>query len=149
MKPSLSDCPAIADAERLADFVMFTQPRCIFNLSTELIKGNISLVQYFLLAYLSNAAFLSMSDIASKMGHTTAAATCLVDRLESLSYVVRAHARDDRRKILVRITSGGKELVTKMRKRIAKDLAGILADLPETKPSNSDSLDRPILAAHV
>jgi len=137
MKPSLPDCPEIADAECLADFVMFTQPRCVFNLSTELIKGSLSLVQFFLLAYLSNADSLSMSDIASKMGHTTAAATCLVDRLESLSYVVRAHARDDRRRILVRITSSGKELVTKMRKRIAKDLAGILADLPEIKSRDS------------
>jgi len=39
-----------------------------------------------------------MSGIALKMGHTTAAATGLVDRLEKLGYVQRSHALDDRRK---------------------------------------------------
>ena len=120
---------AKADIERLADFVMFTQPRCVLNLSTQLIKGNISFVQFFLLAYLSKTESLSMSDIAKKMGHSTAAATGLVDRLESLSYVERVHAPDDRRKILVRITAGGGELVANMRQELASDLAGILAGM--------------------
>ena len=70
-----------------------------------------------------------MSDIAKKMGHSTAAATGLVDRLENLSYVERVHAADDRRKIMVRITSKGMELVAKMRKEIAKDLVGILSEM--------------------
>ena len=129
MKPTILDCPETADAERLADFVMFTQPRCVLNLSTQLIKGNVSFVQFFLLAYLANAEFLTMSDIAKKMGHSTAAATGQVDRLESLAYVERVHAADDRRKILVRITSGGGELVANMRKEIANDLVSVLADM--------------------
>ena len=53
-----------------------------------------------------------MSDIAKKMGHSTAAATGLVDRLEKLSYVERAHAAEDRRKIMVSITSKGLDLVS-------------------------------------
>jgi len=130
MKPITLDGSQKADAERLADFVMFTQPRCVLNLSTRLIKGNLSVVQFFLLAYLSNAEYLSMSDVAKKIGHSTAAATGLVDRLESLSYVEREHAADDRRKILVRITRGGIELVASMRKEISNDLVGILADMP-------------------
>jgi DNA-binding MarR family transcriptional regulator len=65
------------------------------------------------------------------MGHSTAAATGLVDRLEKLGYVERVHAAEDRRKIMVRITQKGVELVSKMRKEIAKDLAGILAEMDE------------------
>jgi predicted transcriptional regulator len=34
-----------------------------------------------------------MTEIASRMGHTTAAATGLVDRLEKLGLVRRVHAR--------------------------------------------------------
>ena len=83
-----------ADADRLADFVLFTQRSCILNLSNELNRGNISFPQFFLLAYLSSEDYLTMSDIAKKMGHSTAAATGLVDRLEKLGYVERVHARN-------------------------------------------------------
>ncbi len=120
-----------ADADRLADFVLFTQRSCILNLSSELNKGNVSFPQFFLLTYLSSEEFLTMSDIAKKMGHSTAAATGLVDRLEKLLYVKRVHAAEDRRKIMVRITPKGVQLVARMRKEIATDLAGILADLDE------------------
>ena len=37
-----------ADADRLADFVLFTQRSCILNLSNELNKGNVSFPQFFL-----------------------------------------------------------------------------------------------------
>jgi len=120
-----------ADADRLADFVLFTQRSCILNLSTELNKGNVSFPQFFLLAYLSSEEYLTMSDIAKKMGHSTAAATGLVDRLEKLGYVERVHAAEDRRKIMVRITQKGIELVSKMRSEIASDLAGILSEMDE------------------
>ena len=100
-----------ADADRLADFVLFTQRSCILNLSNELNKGNVSFPQFFLLAYLSSEEYLTMSDIAKKMGHSTAAATGLVDRLEKLGYVERVHAAEDRRKIMVRITNKGVDLV--------------------------------------
>jgi DNA-binding MarR family transcriptional regulator len=120
-----------ADADRLADFVLFTQRSCILNLSTELNRGNVSYPQFFLLAYLSSEEYLTMSDIAKKMGHSTAAATGLVDRLEKLAYVERIHAAEDRRKIMVRITQKGVELVARMRKEIASDLAGILSSMDE------------------
>ena len=120
-----------ADADRLADFVLFTQRSCILNLSTELNRGNVSYPQFFLLAYLSSEEYLTMSDIAKKMGHSTAAATGLVDRLEKLGYVERIHAAEDRRKIMVRITQKGVELVSHMRKEISTDLAGILSSMDE------------------
>ncbi len=133
-----------ADADRLADFVLFTQRSCILNLSTELNKGNVSFPQFFLLTYLSSEEYLTMSDIAKKMGHSTAAATGLVDRLEKLCYVERVHAADDRRKIMVRITTKGTELVSKMRKEIATDLAGILAGMDEDQAETVEHTKRAI-----
>jgi len=120
-----------ADANRLADFVIFTQRSCILNLSTELNRGNVSYLQFFLLAFLSSQGSLNISDIAKKMGHSNPAATGLVDRLENLGYVERIHATEDRRKIMVRITTKGVALVAKMRKELANDLAGILAHMDE------------------
>lgn len=120
-----------AEAERLADFVLFTQRSCILNLSSELNRGKISFPQFFLMAYLSSEDYLTMSDIAKKMGHSTAAATGLVDRLEKLSYVERVHAAEDRRKIMVRITSKGTDLVATMRGEIASNLAETMAEMDE------------------
>ncbi len=133
-----------ADADRLADFVLFTQRSCILNLSSELNKGNISFPQFFLLTYLSSEEYLTMSDIAKKMGHSTAAATGLVDRLEKLGYVERVHAAEDRRKIMVRITAKGVELVSKMRSEIATDLAGILAGMDEDQAESVEHTKRAI-----
>ena len=132
------------DANRLADFVLFTQRSCILNLSTKLNKGNISFPQFFLLTYLSSEEYLTMSDIAKKMGHSTAAATGLVDRLEKLSYVERSHASEDRRKIMVRVTVKGVELVAKMRAEIASELAGILADMDEDQAESVEHAKRAI-----
>lgn len=142
IKPSASGTPAKADADRLADFVLFTQRSCILNLSAELHKGNVSFPQFFLLTYLSSEEYLTMSDIAKKMGHSTAAATGLVDRLEKMNYVERVIAAEDRRKIMVRITSKGVDLVSKMRKEIAVDLAGILASMDEEEAETVEHTNR-------
>jgi DNA-binding MarR family transcriptional regulator len=120
-----------ADAGRLADFVLFTQRGCILNLSSELTRGNLSYSQFFLLTYLASEEYLTMTDIAKKMGHSTAAATGLVDRMAKFGYLERVHAMEDRRKIMVRITIKGMELVSHIRKEIATDLAGILATMDE------------------
>lgn len=141
---SASSASVQADADRLADFVLFTQRSCILNLSSELNKGNVSFPQFFLLTYLSSEEYLTMSDIAKKMGHSTAAATGLVDRLEKLAYVERVHAAEDRRKIMVRITAKGAELVSKMRKEIATDLAGILAGMDEDEAEAVEHTKRAI-----
>lgn len=133
-----------ADADRLADFVLFTQRSCILNLSPELNKGSISFPQFFLLTYLSSEEYLTMSDIAKKMGHSTAAATGLVDRLEKLGYVERVHAAEDRRKIMVRITSKGVDLVSRLRAEIATDLAGILAGMDEDQAEAVEHTKRAI-----
>lgn len=124
------------DTDRLADFVLMTQRSCILNLSTELNRGNLSFPQFFLLTYLSSEDYLTMSAIAKKMGHSTAAATGLVDRLEKLNFVERVHAAEDRRKIMVRITNDGNEIVATMRGHIATELADLMEDLDENEASS-------------
>ncbi len=119
------------DAGRLADFIMFTQRSFLLNLSKELNKGNVSFAQFFLLGYLAKEDYLTMTDIAKKMGHSTAAATGLVDRLEKLGYVQRLHASDDRRKVMVQITRKGIDLVDKMREDIVENLVEVMADMDQ------------------
>ena len=115
------------NADRLADFIMFAQRSFLLDLSKELNKGNVSYAQFFLLGYLANEDYLTMTDISKKMGHSTAAATGLVDRLEKLGYVQRLHAADDRRKVMVQITRKGIEMVTRLRNSIADSISEIMA----------------------
>ncbi|MCB1209751.1 MAG: MarR family transcriptional regulator [Verrucomicrobiales bacterium] len=116
------------DHAKLADFILFSQREFLLNLSRELNRDNISFAQFFLLSYLSTSRELTMTDIARKMGHSTAAATGLVDRLEKLGYMERTHAVDDRRKVLVRITSRGIELVARLRDELQNQIADAMTE---------------------
>jgi DNA-binding MarR family transcriptional regulator len=138
-----------ADAIRLADFVLFTQRSCILNLSKELNRGKLSYSQFFLLTYLSSEEYLTMTDVAKKMGHSTAAATGLVDRIEKLGYVERTHASEDRRKIMVRITSKGVEMVSRMRREIATDLSGILSSMDDEAAENVEHIKTTIASRKI
>lgn len=121
------------DVQTLADFVLFSQRSCILRLSANLNRDKISYPQFFLLAYLAEEDCLSMSSIAKMMGHSTAAATGMVDKLQELGYISRATAASDRRKIMVRITKAGSSLVERMRSNIAQDLAAIMSEDDRTR----------------
>jgi DNA-binding MarR family transcriptional regulator len=121
------------DAGKLADFIMFTQRNFLLNLSKELNKGSVSYAQFFLLGYLANENYLTMTDISKKMGHSTAAATGLVDRLEKLGYVQRLHASEDRRKVMVQITRKGIDLVERIREDITSSLVSLMVDLDQNE----------------
>ena len=117
------------DAERLSHIILEMQRCFLLYLSKELAPGNVSFPQYFLLAYLDRKEVLSMSEIAKKMGHTTAAASGLVARLENLRYVMRSGARDDRRKVMVCITPKGSALVRRIREEMVGNVMKILNHL--------------------
>jgi DNA-binding MarR family transcriptional regulator len=123
-----SDADLQSAAEELAEIVMRMQRKFILSLSEELRHGSVSFPQYFLLGYLDKQEVITMSGIASKMGHTTAAATGLVDRLEKLEYVQRSHALDDRRKVMVRITKKGSGLVAEIRRDMVDKIMKLLRE---------------------
>jgi DNA-binding MarR family transcriptional regulator len=118
-----------ADAERLSHIILEMQRCFVLHLCKELAPGNVSFPQFFLLAALDHKEVLTMSAIAQKMGHTTAAASGLVDRLENLGYVVRSSAREDRRKVMVCITGKGTALVRRIREEMVGNLMKVMTHL--------------------
>ncbi len=115
------------EAQKLADFILFSQRSCILRLSPELSKEKLSYPQFFLLAYLAEGEGLSMTNIAKMMGHSTAAATGMVDKLQELGYIHRSTAAADRRKILVHITDSGRQIVEEMRSNLVDDITDMLS----------------------
>ena len=92
-------------AARLADIFIVLQRSFVLNLSKELVRGRLSFPQFLLLSFLAQEPeALTMSEVARRMKHTTAAATGLVDRLEKLSLITRKQGPKDRRKVMVVIT---------------------------------------------
>ena len=118
-----------ADAERLSHIILEMQRCFVLHLCKELAPGNVSFPQFFLLAALDHKEVLTMSAIAQKMGHTTAAASGLVARLENLGYVVRSSAREDRRKVMVCITEKGSALVRRIREEMVGNLMKVMTHL--------------------
>jgi DNA-binding MarR family transcriptional regulator len=134
MNPQLTGLSR-SEIERLADIIMVMQRCFVQHLSEELSRGQVSFPQFFLLGHIASSEALSMTGIAEKMSHTTAAATGLIDRLENLGYVQRMHASDDRRKVLVRITPKGTALVSRIREDMIAKLSlvtGILEPKEQT-----------------
>lgn len=127
---------AMKDPAKVADFILFSQREFLLNLSKDLSRGNISFAQFYLLSYLTASNEMTMTDIARKMGHSTAAATGLVDRLEKLGYVERMHAADDRRKVLVKITDKGLGLVSDLKSSLQERVAEAM-DESESPDVNS------------
>ena len=117
------------DTGELADILLYLQRCFLTNLSCELAHGNVSFAQFFLLGALDRGEALTMSEIAARMRHTTAAATGLVDRLEALGYVARNHATDDRRKVFVRITPCGSTLVGRIKDDMIHNLNTTMSHL--------------------
>ena len=126
-----ASAPALpcVDTAELTEILLYLHRCFLNNLTRELSGGNVSFPQFFLLGALSGGDALTMSQIAARMQHTTAAATGLVDRLGALGYVERAHDTDDRRKVLVKITARGAALVAHIKDDMIHNLNTTMSHL--------------------
>ena len=123
-----------ASAERLADIFIVLQRSFVLNLSKELVRGRLSFPQFLLLSFLAQEPeALTMTEVAKRMKHTTAAATGLVDRLEKLGHITRKQGPTDRRKVMVVITEKGHAMVQEIRQDMIQNLLRLMEHLDETE----------------
>lgn len=109
----------------LASIIMVMQRKFMGMLMGELSRDRLSFPQYFLLGHLGSHGPIGMTSIAELMGHSTPAATGLVQRLEKLGYVKRTHGIDDRRKVTVAVTPKGIRLVEGIRQEMIGNLTKV------------------------
>jgi DNA-binding MarR family transcriptional regulator len=123
-----------AAADRLAEIFIILQRSFVLNLSKELVRGQVSYPQFLLLSFLAmDDERITMSDVARRMKHTTAAATGLVARLEKLELVRREHDPKDRRKVFACITPKGVEVVQQIRQDMVQNLVRLMGYLDESE----------------
>jgi DNA-binding MarR family transcriptional regulator len=110
----------------LASIIMVMQRKFMATLMGELSRDRLSFPQFFLLGHLGSQGPTGMTRIAELMGHSTPAATGLVQRLEKLGYVKRTHELEDRRKVTVTVTAKGTRLVEGVRQEISGNLSKVM-----------------------
>lgn len=64
-----------------------------------------------------NEKTATMSELAKLSGHSTAASTQMMDRLEKLNLVTRHHSPEDRRNVVVGITPAGRSKLDALKKK--------------------------------
>ena len=114
---------------RLADIGLLLQRCFVAGLTVKLADSEVSFAQFSLLSHINACSALSMTEIATKMAHTTAAATGVVSRLERLDYVERISDVNDRRKVLIRIKPKGVELVKIIHLDVVENMKKVMHDL--------------------
>ena len=94
-------------------------------------RNTLSIVHLSVLAALEAHGPLSMTKLAETMDVSVASATGIVTRMEKRGVVRRRHAEDDRRVVLVEVTSAGAKVARVMEKHRNQRLRTLLDGLTD------------------
>jgi DNA-binding MarR family transcriptional regulator len=94
-------------------------------------RNTLSIVHLSVLAALEAHGPLSMTKLAETMDVSVASATGIVTRMEKRGVVRRRHAEDDRRVVLVEVTSAGTKVARVMEKHRNQRLRTLLDGLTD------------------
>ena len=96
----------------------------------EFYKLKITMPQFFVMDILNHNGETKMTDLAGFVNVTTAAMTGIVDRLVRDGYLIRVNDPDDRRIIMVKLTSKGSSVVRSViekRKELTMKMFGAIS----------------------
>jgi DNA-binding MarR family transcriptional regulator len=80
---------------------------------------DLTLAQYYMLNPLTGEAALPVSRLAQYAGVAAPTATRMIDSLERTGTVRRERTHDDRRTVLISLTSSGRELMSRKKQELA------------------------------
>ena len=119
-------------AEACARRILETLPAVMRVLRREMregMNGKLSVPQFRVLAYLSVAPGASLSEVADFVGVAGATASAMVERLVRRGLVAREGDPNERRRIMLALTTEGADLLERARahtrKRVAEGIAGL------------------------
>ena len=110
--------PEVKEAELIADLMVAANRSFMLGLKTTLNEVNLSYQCYHLLEDMGKNGPFIMKEIASKLDVTEAAATGTVDRLAKAGYLTRYPQAGDRRKVAVKVTPAGQDVLDRVHQRI-------------------------------
>lgn len=92
---------------------------------------NLSMIQLQALIFIKQKPATPMKAVAEYLRVELPSATSIVEKLVKLSYVERLTDKDDRRLVLLQLTSKGESLLTDAMKERSKNMEKILSYLSE------------------
>lgn len=95
------------------------------------VADDVTLPQYRALVVLCARGPLGMSELAEELSCSPSTATRLCDRLVRKGLAARGHRPENRREVEVTVTPRGAELVGQVTKRRRKEIAKIVAHVPD------------------
>ena len=103
-------------AQEIIINIMYTSSRIELKISQILKTFNLTLPQYNCLRILKGqkGQFIAASDVSSRMIDASSNTTRIIDRLLKNELVTRETDKEDRRKVLLRITTKGMNLLQKV-----------------------------------
>lgn len=102
--------PTVAKAAIIADFrASMGELKCIG--SERLVRQGISMTQLHLMNLLDQHGEMPMSRLAEMLDVSLSNGTGLIDRVEERGFVERIRVPSDRRMVMVRLTSAGREML--------------------------------------
>jgi DNA-binding MarR family transcriptional regulator len=120
--------------------VAFRELRCMG--SQRSLQSGVSPAHLHLVSMLERHGGMPMSRIADVLDVSLSAATGLIDRMEERGLVERARVADDRRVVLVKLTSGGRRMLADVEVLRGEMLRSILERLdPDRLQALSETLE--------
>lgn len=95
-------------------------------------RFGLTIPQFQVLRSIGRSTVLSMTDLADETLQCSATMTGIVDRLERMGLVTRSRDDQDRRRMLVELTTAGRETLGHVRDQRERDLAQTLESLTES-----------------
>lgn len=125
--------PSEATPDSCAAMIMDTVPLIIRLIRADMRAigaTTLSVSQFRTLAFLDRNPGSSLSDLAEHLGITSATASATVERLVQQTYVQREHHPQERRKIVLALSSAGNEHLQQARTQTRRRIAALLDGLP-------------------
>lgn len=97
--------------------------------------GDISLPQFRTLTFIRNHKGASLSDASEYIGLTLPSMSRAIDALVKRGFVERIPSTEDRRRVILSLTSAGQSVIEAADKAACERFAEILASLPQEKYS--------------
>jgi DNA-binding MarR family transcriptional regulator len=107
--------------------------------------GDLTHTQAHILLFLANENEMNLKDVAAHMCTSSSAATQLINSLVADTYIVRKEDPQDRRKILLSLTTLGKKRITEIKKAHTEHVTKMLAPLSEAELTQWQIIQRKII----
>ncbi len=116
-------------AAELGDIAVELQRGFLVEIFANVSKYKISMTQFILLGFVNESSGMRMSELSKLMFHAQSTTTGIVDRLTRDGLVARSPFPEDQRRVVVRITDAGREMLEAVKREIVREIRLVSKDL--------------------